>query len=88
MRAELAASEIITIADGDGSIDASSPDVVNRDRLRIDTRKWVMSAHNKRYGDRKQIEVSNTISITAALQQAEQRVSLVDVVDVTPRLGE
>ena len=57
-----------------------------RDKLRIDTRKWLMSAHNrKRYGETKQIEVAGSISITEALTQARQRVIDAEVVDVTPR---
>ena len=87
MRTEFLAGEIIEIADGIEAIDASAPDTVNRDKLRIDTRKWLMSAHNKkRYGETKQIEVGGSISITEALQQAQMRVIEAEVVDVTPRL--
>ena len=87
MRTEFLAGEILEIADGVEAIDASAPDTVNRDKLRIDTRKWLMSAHNKkRYGETKQIEVGGTISITEALAQAQARVIEAEVVDVTPRL--
>jgi hypothetical protein len=87
MRTEFLAGEILEIADGVGAIDPSSSDTVNRDKLRIDTRKWLMGAHNKkRYGETKQIEVGGTISITEALAQAQARVIEAEVVDVTPRL--
>ena len=90
MRTEFIAGEIIEIADGVESMDPSSPDTVNRDKLRIDTRKWLMSAHNrKRYGEVKQVELGGSISITEALAQAQMRVieaEVLDVADVTPRL--
>jgi hypothetical protein len=90
MRTEFLAGEILEIADGVDAIDAHSNDTVNRDKIRIDTRKWLMSAHNrKRYGETKQIELGGTISITEALAQAQARViegEVLDVSDVTPRL--
>ena len=90
MRTEFLAGEILEIADGIESVDPTSNDTVNRDKLRIDTRKWLMSAHNrKRYGETKQIELGGTISITEALAQAQARViegEVLDVSDVTPRL--
>jgi hypothetical protein len=87
MRTEFLAGEILEIADGVESIDANSNDTVNRDKIRIDTRKWLMSAHNrKRYGETKQIELGGTISITEALAQAQARVIEGEVTDVTPRI--
>ena len=60
-QAELMAEEIIDIAD-DGRNDTytdedgnerTSQDVINRSRLRVDTRKWLMSKlAPKKYGDR------------------------------------
>jgi hypothetical protein len=90
MRTEFLAGEILEIADGAEAVDPASNDTVNRDKLRIDTRKWLMGAHNrKRYGETKQIELGGTISITEALAQAQARViegEVIDVSDVTPRL--
>ena len=90
MRTEFLAGDILKISDGIESIDPNSNDTVNRDKLRIDTRKWLMSAHNrKRYSETKQIELGGTISITEALAQAQARViesEITDVSDVTPRL--
>jgi len=90
MRTEFIASEILEISDGVDSIDPTSSDTVNRDKLRIDTRKWLMSAHNKkRYGEVKQVEIGGSISITEALQQAQMRVieaEVMDVSDISPKL--
>jgi DNA primase len=87
MRTEFLAGEILEIADGIESVDPTSNDTVNRDKLRIDTRKWLMSAHNKkRYGETKQIELGGSISITEALAQAQARVIEAEVIDVTPRI--
>lgn len=87
MRTEFLAGEILEIADGVEAVDPTSNDTVNRDKLRIDTRKWLMSAHNKkRYGEVKQVELGGTISITEALAAAQARVIDNEVTDVTPRL--
>jgi hypothetical protein len=83
MRTEFMAGEIIEIADADDSLED-----VNRSRLKIDTRKWLMGAHNrKKYGATTSIEMTGGISITGALAAAQARViDLGDVIDVTPRL--
>lgn len=82
MRTEFMAGEIIEIADADDSLED-----VQRSRLKIDTRKWLMGAHNrKKYGEIKTVELGGSISITEALAQANARLVDADVVDVTPRL--
>lgn len=87
MRTEFIASEILQIADGVDSIEPTSNDAVNRDKLRIETRKWLMGAHNKkRYGEIKQVEVATSISITDALAQAQMRVIDAEVADVIDNL--
>lgn len=88
MRTEFLAGEILEIADNPtaGGEDGIPVDV-NWAKLQIDTRKWLMSAHNKkRYGETKQIEMGGTVSIIEALAQANARVIEAEVVDVTPRL--
>jgi hypothetical protein len=58
---------------------------VNRQRLRIDARKWTASKlRPKQWGDRVDVSVTHTqISITQALESAEAR--LIDnVTDITP----
>ena len=83
MRTEFLAGEILEIADGVEAIDASAPDTVNRDKLRIDTRKWLMGAHNrKKYGETKTVELGGSISITDALAAAQARIIDAEVIDV------
>jgi hypothetical protein len=77
MRTEFMAGEIIEIADAEDSIED-----VNRSKLKIDTRKWLMGAHNKKkYGATTNIEMTGGISILGALAAANARV--VDMGDVT-----
>jgi hypothetical protein len=81
MRTEFMAGEIIEIADADDSLED-----VQRSRLKIDTRKWLMGAHNrKKYGETKTVELGGSISITDALAQARARVIEAEVIDVTHR---
>ena len=82
MRTEFMAGEIIEIADADDSLED-----VNRSKLKIDTRKWLMGAHNrKKYGATTNIEMTGGISILGALAAANARViDLADVTDVEPR---
>ena len=76
--AEVVASEMITIADGVNSLED-----VQRSKLRIDTRKFLLGVWNrKRYGEVKQVEMTGTISITEALAQAQARIIEAEVVDV------
>ena len=73
--------EILQIADAEDSIED-----VQRSRLKIDTRKWLMSAWNrKRYGETKTLEMAGSISITNALAAARERMIEAEVVDVTPK---
>lgn len=84
-RTEFIAGEILQIADGVDAIDPTSNDSVNRDKLRIETRKFLMSAWNrKRYGETKQVEVGGSISIIDALAQAQTRVIEGEVIDIDP----
>ena len=85
LRTEFMAGEIIEIADADDSLED-----VNRSKLKIDTRKWLMGAHNKKkYGATTSIEMTGGISITGALAAAQARVidaEVIDITDLTPRL--
>jgi hypothetical protein len=81
MRTEFMAGEIIEIADGDDSLED-----VQRSRLKIDTRKWLMGAHNrKKYGETKTVELGGSISITDALAAAQARIIEAEVIDVDSR---
>ena len=83
-RSEFIAGEILQIADAEDSIED-----VQRSRLKIDTRKWLMSAWNrKRYGETKTLEMAGSISITGALAAARERMiegEVSEVIDVTPK---
>lgn len=48
--------------------------VIQRDRLRVDTRQWGMGALNrKRFGDRKHVDISGEIQINHAVQLSRAR---------------
>lgn len=75
---EVIAAEMVDIADAKHSIED-----VQRSTLRINTRKFLIQSWNrKRYGESKQIEINQSISITDALSAANNRVS--NIIDVTP----
>ena len=68
--AELIAGEMLKIADAENSLED-----VQRSTLRINTRKYLLGVWNRRrYGEVKQLEHTGTISITQALQEAQNRV--------------
>lgn len=78
LRTEIWAGRIIRHATSDDGTEDTS-----RSKLIIDTYKWLMSADNrKQYGDTKTIEMSSTISITAALAQAHSRVIEAELVQL------
>lgn len=80
-RTEFIAGEILDISDAEDSIED-----VQRSKLRIDTRKWLMSAWNrKRYGETKTVEMAGSISVIGALTAARERMIEGEVVDVTPK---
>lgn len=71
MQAESFADDIIDISDSthkdrdeDGKIDH---EVINRDRLRVDSRKWLSGKwHVKRFGDLKQVSIDGNLEINHA----------------------
>lgn len=67
-RGDVLADEIISIADTDE--DAA------RARNRIEARKWLASKFNKRYGDRLELNVSQSLDISATLLEAKARSAL------------
>lgn len=68
MRADIIFDEMIDIADNQESDiitvegkEITNHNVINRARLRIDTRKWILSKMNpKKYGEKIEIESNNT----------------------------
>lgn len=81
VRTEVWAGEMLEHAKGEHLISAE----LDRAKFIVETLKFLVKADNKKeYGDTKQIEVNQTISITAALQAAQSRVERVieaEVVD-------
>jgi hypothetical protein len=75
MQAEAMADEILRIADdgsndlmtiskGNESYEVENKEVVNRSRLRVDTRKWLMSKLlPKKYGDRLELDNKHSGSV-------------------------
>ena len=82
LRTEAWADEIVRHAEGldeDGTVSMHD---TGRSKLIVDTYWKLMVADNrKQYGDVKTVEMNTTISITAALAQAGQRVIQAQVID-------
>ena len=80
IRTEFWAGKLVDYAEGENSAED-----VQRSKLKVDTLKWLMAADNRRtYGEVKQVDIGGSISITAALAQAQARV--LDAIDVTDTL--
>ncbi len=78
IRTEAWAGKIIEHA-----VASDSAEDVQRSKLIVDTYKWLMAADNRRtYGDTKTIDLGGSISVTAALAQAQARVIEAEVIDV------
>lgn len=74
--ADAIVDEIKDIADG---IDNSHgiPGDVQRDTLRVNTRKWLAGVFNrKQYGSDKQVEVTHTLDLSKAMEQAHERLMI------------
>lgn len=68
-RAEVWADSILHIANGE------SADTLERDKFKVETYWKLMGVQaKKRYGSNKQLDVTHTISIAAALAESSQRV--------------
>lgn len=82
IRTEAWAGKLVEYAEA-----ADTAEDVQRSKLKVDTLKWLMAADNRRtYGDVKQVELGGSISITAALAAANQRVIEAEIIEaVTPR---
>lgn len=82
MRSELWVSDLIDIADADDSMED-----VQRSRLKIDTRKWIIASDNRKtYGDTKTIDIGGQISILGALAAANSRT--IDLIDDITDVGD
>lgn len=70
-RAEILVEEIVDIAD-------SEPDS-SRAKNRLDARRWYASKMiPHKYGDRVDVNITQTVSITAALEEAKRRTLIVN----------
>lgn len=57
-------NDLMTIVKGDQSYEMENKEVVNRSRLRVDTRKWLMSKLlPKKYGERLELENKHSGSV-------------------------
>lgn len=57
-------NDLMTITKGDQSYELENKEVTNRSKLRIETRKWLMSKlHPKKYGDKIETELSGSVEI-------------------------
>lgn len=71
LRTEVWAGKLIEYSEATDSFED-----IQRSKLKIDTLKWLMERENRKtYGDVRQVELTNNISITAALTQANSRIS-------------
>ena len=68
--AEIICAEIQAISDGEDTLED-----VQRSKLRIDTRKWLMGVHNrKRFGEKSEVNVQ-VVDLTEAMAKAAARVA-------------
>jgi hypothetical protein len=72
--ADDASNDYMKVVKGEVEYEIENKEVTNRSRLRIDTRKWLLSKLvPKKYGDKIDIEHSGTISIADKLREARER---------------
>jgi hypothetical protein len=85
--AEVLDDQCIDIADGISEDGNEIMEDIARSKLRIDERRKSMSIRDrKRFGDTKQIEINQTISITDALRDAQARVAtIIDAEVIEPK---
>lgn len=82
IRTEAWAGKLVEYAEA-----ADTAEDVQRSKLKVDTLKWLMAADNRRtYGDVKQVELGGSISITAALAAANQRVIEAEIIEAVEPL--
>lgn len=76
IRTEVWAGEVIKHSIGD-----ETDHDVQRSKLIVDSYRWLMGADNRKvYGDSKNIEINGGISITAALEEARNRLTEIEVI--------
>lgn len=87
MQHDVWAEEIMTISD-DGHKDAAVPQAVNRDRLRADSRKWLLSKlRPEQYGDRLEVKSTN-VNVNLSDEQLLNEIRTLEGSLEIPRLAE
>lgn len=68
-------NDFMTIVKGDKEYSVENREVTNRSRLRVDTRKWLLSKLvPKKYGEKIAVEHSGDIDLSSALDAARKRI--------------
>lgn len=99
IQVEVLAEQILEIADDStndyvvrktdaGEYATIDQENINRSRLRIDSRKWLLSKlRPDKYGDKLELSGSVTLtSIAESLRMRESRAAQAEIIDVTPQL--
>jgi hypothetical protein len=89
-QADAFAEEMLDIADdgtndwmtkrfGETEVEMPNPEVLQRSKLRVDTRKWLMSKlQPKKYGEKLAVEHSTDDNLAARLKEARAIASVID----------
>ena len=84
IRAELISEDLLGIADGKDDMDD-----IERAKLRINERRKQMAIWNrKRFGEVKQVDITSSVSISAAIDEANNRIAMLDNVTDVSEVGE
>lgn len=75
-------NDLMTITKGDQSYDLENKEVTNRSKLRIETRKWLMSKLKpKKYGDKIEVENKGHIVAYNAVVSKEEAKAISDALE-------
>jgi hypothetical protein len=67
-------NDFMKIVKGDEEYELENKEVTNRSRLRVDSRKWILSKLDpKKYGDKIDIEHSGAIDFSSIISEARKR---------------
>jgi hypothetical protein len=82
--ADDATNDFMTVVKGDEEYERENKEVTNRSRLRVDSRKWLLSKLvPKKFGDKVDIEHSGSIDFASIIEQARNRINQKDQGDET-----
>ncbi len=81
--AEIWAGRLVNIAEGVTEDGEASIDDLSRSKFKFDVYKWLIERYNRKdFGDTKTFDITTTISIKGALEEARQRVEQIIDVDI------